>query len=716
MTIPLLAVRLDTEHDVVLARQRARQIADQLGFDAQDRTRLTTAVSEIARNAAQYAKGGKAEFLLSEADPWQLIVRISDNGPGIPHLKDVLDGRYRSPTGMGMGIVGSRRLLDSFDIQQTRDGGTTVTMGKQFSRRMSPPNREALARLRDELARQRAGDPVSEIQQQNQELLRMLDELRARQTELEQVNQELEETNRGVVALYAELDERADYLQRATEIKSRFLSNMTHEFRTPLNSILSLCRILLQHMDGPLLPEQEKQVRYIETSAEALSELVNDLLDLAKAEAGKLVVRPVEFQVEDLFGTLRGMLRPLLAQNASINLVFEESTDLPQMYTDESKVSQILRNFISNAIKYTEHGEVRVSAESGPGNTVVFAVADTGIGIAEEDHERIFDEFSQIESPLQHKVRGTGLGLPLSRKLAQMLGGSIRVKSELGIGSTFYAMLPADYRGESETALLPMVAREPDPARLPVLVVEDNAEALFIYEKYLDGGGYQVLPARSLKDARNWLQRVEPAAVILDILLEGENTWAFLRDLKEQPRTRQIPVLVVTMVENEQRALSLGASGFHTKPVDQGWLLERLNALARPRSRILIVDDDEISRYLLRNLLAELGHSASESAGGGEALQAVRDMRPEVIFLDLAMPEIDGFEMLERLHHDPELANTPVVIYTSKVLTEEERHALGSAAAIVSKQSANRESALAEIQAALASAGFADNPLEAQHA
>ena len=190
--------------------------------------------------------------------------------------------------------------------------------------------------------------------------MRTLDELRQRQEELARLNRELEDTNRGVVALYAELDERADHLRRADEVKTRFLSNMTHEFRTPLNSILALTRLLLDRVDGELTPEQERQVYFIRKSAENLSELVNDLLDLAKVEAGKIVVRPAEFEVRNLFGALRGMLRPLLL-NTSVNLVFEEPDGIPPLHTDEGKVSQILRNFISNALKFTEQGEVRVS-------------------------------------------------------------------------------------------------------------------------------------------------------------------------------------------------------------------------------------------------------------------------------------------------------------------------------------------------------------------
>src|SRR5262249_51286513 len=311
-----------------------------------------------------------------------------------------------------------------------------------------------LARIADELARQPASDPLQEVQRQNQELLRALDELGRRQDELAGLNRELEDTNRSVVALYAELEEKADHLRRADDLKSRFLSNMSHEFRTPVNSIQALARMLLDRVDGDLGVEQERQVLFIRKAADALSELVNDLLDLAKVEAGKIVIRPIEFDVAHLFGALRGMLRPLLVGEA-VTLVFDEPEDVPSLYTDEAKVSQILRNFISNALKFTERGEVRVTARLLPDrNAVAFSIADTGIGIAPEDQERIFQEFTQIDSPLQRRVQGTGLGLPLCRKLAELLGGSVHVESTPGVGSTFTAIVPTVF--ESEPSVRPV--------------------------------------------------------------------------------------------------------------------------------------------------------------------------------------------------------------------------------------------------------------------
>ena len=430
MKARLLAVAIRRETDIILARQRCRKVAWLLGFDSQDQTRITTAVSEIVRNALEYGGGGMLEFHLEEQGAGQsLEIFISDRGAGIANLEAVLAGTHRSVTGMGIGITGARRLMDRCEIQSAPGSGTTVRLGKNLpgpARRL--PSSE-LVKIAATLTQQDSLDPAAEIARQNQEYLLQLEEVRQGQERLKEMNQELQDTNRGVVALYAELADRADHLRRADELKSRFLSNMSHEFRTPLNSILALSRLLQTRSDGELTPEQERQVNFIRQAAENLTELVDDLLDIAKVEAGKTVVSAAEFEATDLFSTLRGMLRPLLVGD-DVALVFEEPSGLLPLVTDEGKVSQILRNFISNAIKFTETGEVRVWAEAGPAtDQITFHVRDTGVGIAEADIEAIWQEFAQISRPRQAKCKGTGLGLHLSRRLAELLQAPVSVAS-----------------------------------------------------------------------------------------------------------------------------------------------------------------------------------------------------------------------------------------------------------------------------------------------
>src|SRR6202453_4428084 len=419
----ILTLAIASERDTVAARQRARQIARLLEFDSQDQTRISTAVSEIARNAFNYAGGGRVEYSIEgRTSPQLFIIHIRDSGPGVRDLENILEGRYKSSTGMGMGILGARRLMDQFEIESAPGKGTTIWLKKLLpsrSRVWKPQDLPALAAI---LADEGPQDAFQELQHQNQELLNALEEIRTRQIELSRLNRELEDTNRGVVALYAELDEKADHLRRADELKSRFLSNMSHEFRSPLNSILALSGLLLDRSDGELSKEQEQQTEYIRRAARDLLDLVNDLLDLAKVEAGKVEAKPLEFRAADLFAALRGMLRPLLL-NQAVDLVFDDVDQLPAMFSDEGKISQILRNFISNSLKFTERGEVRVSARLAESNDVIFWVADTGIGIAPEDQPRIFQDFAQVDNPIQRKVKGTGRGVPLSQKLAMLLAG-----------------------------------------------------------------------------------------------------------------------------------------------------------------------------------------------------------------------------------------------------------------------------------------------------
>lgn len=264
--------------------------------------------------------------------------------------------------------------------------------------------------------------------------------------EAQALRAELEETNRGVLALYAELDAQAEQLREATELKSRFLAYMSHEFRTPINSIRSITRLLLDRVDGPLTEEQEKQVNFVQQNATEFAEMVDDLLDLAKVEAGRVEISPAWFEMVDLFSALRGMFKPVLT-NPAVNLVFEEPEDVPKLYTDDRKLSQILRNYISNALKFTPRGEVRVSAKIEGGDRITFSVSDTGIGISPEFHHTLFEDFAQVRSPLQKRLRGTGLGLSLSKKLAELLGGNVSVESEPGKGSVFSVTIPVQLEG-----------------------------------------------------------------------------------------------------------------------------------------------------------------------------------------------------------------------------------------------------------------------------
>ena len=281
------------------------------------------------------------------------------------------------------------------------------------------------------------------------ELLRA--QLSTQQSEIAFLQAELAETNKGVLALYAELDENAVQLREAADLKSRFLSYMSHEFRTPLASITSIADILISGLDGPLTTEQHRQIQFVRGSVRELTEMVDDLLDLAKVDAGRISISPEWFEMVDLFSALRGMFKPIVGSGA-VSLIFEETSDIPRIFTDDKKLSQILRNFISNALKFTNEGEVRVSATLVGEERVEFAVSDTGIGIAKDHLPALFTDFVQLDTRIQKRLRGTGLGLSLAKKFAELLGGAVGVTSEEGRGSRFFVVIPTRYKNSGQVS------------------------------------------------------------------------------------------------------------------------------------------------------------------------------------------------------------------------------------------------------------------------
>jgi signal transduction histidine kinase/CheY-like chemotaxis protein len=716
VSIPFPGLAIEHERDVVVCRQRARRLAELLGFDPREQTRIATAVSEIARNAHAYAGGGRIDFEVEgDSRPQLFVVRVTDAGRGIRDVERVMSGEYRSPTGLGLGMIGSKRLMDAFDVESS-PRGTVVTMRKLLPRGVPLLTLANAKLIIEALSRDAAFDPFAALRQQNGELMRTLEDLRRRQDELQRINAEMEDTNRGVVALYAELDERADHLRRADDLKTRFLSNMSHEFRTPLNSILALSRILLDRMDGPLTEEQERQLGFVRKAAEDLSELVNDLLDLAKVEAGKIVIRPAECNVDKLFGALRGMLRPLLV-NPSVALVFEEAADVPPITTDEAKVSQIVRNFISNALKFTEKGEVRVSARLTPdGAAAAIAVTDTGIGIARADQEAIFEEFVQVDHQTQRRVKGTGLGLPLARRLAHLLGGRIMLESELGVGSTFTLVLPLVFSPPADAAASTAGRRdvvdwEPDPARIAVLVVGATRGGAITYQELVRGSLFQVLAARSAAEASRLLTRLRPRAVVLHLDLEDEAAWELLARLKQTDDAGAEPISVLAVVREEDRdkALALGADRCVAAIPDRDGLLEALRSLGGGPTarRVLVIDDDAVGRYLLKTFLRDTACIVSEATGGREGLEAARRERPDMIFCDLYMPDMGGLEVLSQLKADPITHDIPVVLNTAKSLTDEERTELERhGVAVRLKDRFSRTDAAAEVRRLLVQSGL----------
>lgn len=559
----LLKSEIKTETDIVYVRQKAREIAQFLKFDNQEQIRIATAISEIARNIYQYAKEGHIVFSLERsADQIKLNITASDKGPGIERIDDILSGNFISENGMGVGLMGARRLMDDMKIETKQGKGTTITLSKFLKTRLALLSSTELGELHHNLINHKNPSPVQELQKQNHEILMAMEELNRNKEELVHLNIELENTNRGVVALYAELDEKAEFLKMANETKTSFLSDMTHEFRSPLNSIMSIAQIVLDEARISQSPEREKQMSFILKAAMGLSDLVNDLLDISKIEAGKVQVKKTTFSTHDLLGALKGLMRPInIRESVKFNFVEEENF---QITSDEAKVSQILRNLISNAIKYTTEGEITVEVRKADDH-LVFAVRDTGIGIAEENLGMIFDEFSQVENELQKENKGTGLGLPLSLKLAKLLNGTIEVKSKVGTGSTFFLKIPSEYMGPEDATYNDLIERKKKIAdsgkfipsqskNKKVLVIDDEEASRYAISKSLEDLKIDYREATNGMEGWPMTLSFKPDLIILDLIMPQKDGFEYLQDFLSERSTRNIPIILhsSTVMEPEE--------------------------------------------------------------------------------------------------------------------------------------------------------------------
>ncbi|SCE83490.1 Signal transduction histidine kinase [Micromonospora mirobrigensis] len=444
---PLLLMALRVEQDIFLIRQRGREVAAAVGLEHQDQVRLATALSEVARDLLHAAAGADVAFgAVFEAVDGRHHLRV-DLAP----VRPLPDGWYEPRSGA------VARLVDTLSVVGS-EGDTVVRMSRRIPANAQALTPERLAELRAELGQVVPGSALDELATQNAQLIAALDEVRSQRDELAvlnaeleetnrgvmalytQLSEELEETNRGVVALYAELDEKSAQLRAASESKSRFLANVSHELRAPVTAIIGLGRLLTDSASDPLTAAQSEQIGLIRSSATDLLTLVNDLLDLAKAESGRIEPDWAEVDLRVVFGQLRGTLRALSAR-PEVELVVEEPPTPAVVVSDEVLLAQVLRNLLHNGLKFTERGEVRMRAER-LGDRWRLTVADTGAGIPAELQERIFEEFYQV--PGNTRVRGTGLGLPYARRLVTLLGGTLELTSEPGRGSTFTVTLPVE--------------------------------------------------------------------------------------------------------------------------------------------------------------------------------------------------------------------------------------------------------------------------------
>jgi signal transduction histidine kinase len=556
----LLRLRISGEQDVFLARQRGREVAALAGLEKQDQVRVATALSELSRELAVLDR------------PATIILALADTP--VPALLIAADwvGRLAGAVGQERlaaveGLAAARRLTDSCELTWRANGGS-VALTKKLPPGTVPSTPARVAELRAACRRSRPGNALDVLRLQNQDLLETLESLQARQedllranAELEETNRgvmalhaelsdELEQTNRGVVALYAELDEVTTQLRDASESKDRFWASVSHELRTPLNSVLGLSRLLLDPSSDRLTAEQLHQIGLIRDSGAMLLSLVNELLDAAKAESGRLTAQSELIDLGALFDQLRASLLPLVTSPA-VELVVEDPVTLGPLSTDPVLLGRILRNLVGNALKFTVAGEVRCLASADhPGGQVEIRVVDTGIGIPPEHQQRVFEDFYQVPGPLQSGAGGTGLGLPYARRLAGILGGVLELDSEPGRGTMMTLRLPA-----SDSPGVPRYLFE------SVLVVDDDPAFRLLLHRALGPSAERVSDAGDGAGALRALHAERPDLVLLDLNIPPPDGSAVLAAMRRDPALDGIPVVVVTSAELDvaQRS-ALGAT------------------------------------------------------------------------------------------------------------------------------------------------------------
>ena len=499
-----------------------------------------------------------------------------------------------------------------------------------------------------------------------------------------------------------ELKQAREAAESSNVAKSQFLANMSHELRTPLNAVILYSELLQEEAEDRGVSEFIPDLEKIRVAGRHLLSLINGVLDLSKIEAGKMDLYLETFDIAKMVEEVAGTVQPLVDKKAN-KLDIRCPPSVGVLRADLTKVRQILFNLVSNACKFTENGivtlEVSRCQEQGR-DEVIFAVADTGIGMTLDQVAKLFQPFTQADASTTRKYGGTGLGLTISKRFCEMMGGAITVESKPGEGTTFTARFPANVTATEPVDVAPVA--EPAAAGLPVvLVIDDDATARDVMARFLASEGVRVVTAATGERGLRLAGELHPSLIFLDVMMPGMDGWAVLTALKKDPKLADIPVVMVSMVHENEMGYLLGAAEYLTKPIDRDRLTSVLKKYSPrgPASQVLIVEDDETTRQVLRRTLAKQGWAATEAENGRLALEWMASHTPELILLDLMMPEMDGFEFLAELRRRPDWMSIPVVVLTSKDLTVEERHRLnGNVEKILQKGAYSRDALLHEVK------------------
>jgi signal transduction histidine kinase/CheY-like chemotaxis protein len=508
------------------------------------------------------------------------------------------------------------------------------------------------------------------------------------------------------------LADARDQAMQATVAKSRFLANMSHELRTPLNAVIGITEMLIEDaeefgQDGFIEP-----LNRIARAGKHLLELINEVLDLSKIEAGKLELQDEEIDVITLVSDLVGAAQPLAARNHN-RLVVECPKENGKIHADQMRLRQIMLNLLSNACKFTENGTVSFAVSRQARDRedwIKFAVADTGIGMTPEQISRLFQEFTQADSSTTRKYGGTGLGLAITDRLCKMMGGSIAVDSRPGEGTTFTVILPAGHQAEEQRE---MTVRTATAARAVVtsaisvnrtnrvLVIDDDPTVRDMMRRYLSREGFDVVTAQDGDEGLSLARELLPSVITLDILMPHAEGWSVLQELKADPELAAIPVIMISILDEQQKGVALGASGYLNKPIDRAKLAALLQnfKFGAKVPRALVIEDDDATRLMMERLLKGEGWEVGAAGNGRIGMQRLAADRPDLILLDLMMPEMDGFEFLAQFRRDPEYARIPVIVVTAADLSADDRRRLdGAVSHILEKAAYAREELLEQIR------------------
>ena len=497
--------------------------------------------------------------------------------------------------------------------------------------------------------------------------------------------------------LFTEVEEKSRQLELASQHKSQFVASMSHELRTPLNAIIGLTEMMVTNAARFGTEKAAEPLRRVHRAGTHLLGLINQVLDLSKIEAGKLELSPETINLAPLLEDVIGTARQLAEQNKN-RLVLQAQDNLGQLTVDPMRLRQILLNLLSNACKFTKQGEValRVKRVVDGRNWIEIAVADTGIGMTPEQQAKLFEEFSQADSSTARQYGGTGLGLAITRKLARMMGGEVTVASEPGKGSVFTVRLPASADSPAKTLTTSNGSRSDRADR--ILVIDDDATARELLSEHLQAEGFSVAAAAGGMEGLRLAKELRPTAITLDVMMPDLDGWSVLAALRQDPELTDIPVIMVTIVDEYRRGIALGAAGYLTKPIDRERLhrlVGRLRASAPP-TRVLLVEDDTVQRERMRGWLAGPQWAVREAANGREALDRLQEGKPDVILLDLMMPEMDGFAVVAALQKEARWRDIPVVVITARDLNAKDHERLNSGVQSVLVKEAFRPADLVE--------------------